>query len=103
MRLDCELFARVAGGHTPWLDRGLPLLSRTVGRWVAESEIAEFLGDTERAHEGVAIGSYPFFRDGRTGANFVVRATERELLDACADALAAGLAAQGLEVVEGGI
>src|SRR3954451_15576563 len=38
VKLDCELFARVAGGHTPWLDRGLPLLSRSAnhsGLWVA--------------------------------------------------------------------
>jgi len=38
VRLDCELFARVAGGHTPWLDRGLPLLSRSAnhsGLWMA--------------------------------------------------------------------
>ncbi|RYD57220.1 MAG: competence/damage-inducible protein A, partial [Sphingomonadales bacterium] len=54
-------------------------------------------------HEGVAIGSYPFFRDGRTGANFVVRATEQARLDACGDALAQGLASKGLEVVDGGI
>src|SRR3954447_24604094 len=38
VRLDCALFARVAGGHTPWLDRGLPLLSRSAnnsGVWIA--------------------------------------------------------------------
>jgi membrane-associated phospholipid phosphatase/diacylglycerol kinase family enzyme len=38
VRLDCGLFARVAGGHTPWLDRGLPLLSRSAnnsGVWIA--------------------------------------------------------------------
>ena len=38
IRLDCELFARLAGGHTPWLDRSLPLLSRSAnhsGLWIA--------------------------------------------------------------------
>src|SRR5215218_8062514 len=38
VRLDCDLFARVAGGHTPWLDRGLPLLSRSANHsvlWIA--------------------------------------------------------------------
>src|SRR3954452_3995938 len=38
VRLDCGLFARVAGGHTPWLDRGLPLLSRSANHsrlWLA--------------------------------------------------------------------
>ncbi len=88
---------------TGTLEGGRPVLSRTVGAWVAESEIADMLAATERAHEGVAIGSYPFFRDGRTGANFVVRATDRAVLDACAEDLIAGLAAKGLEAVDGGI
>jgi len=88
---------------TGTLEGGLPVLSRTVGAWVAESEIADMLRETEHAHEGVAIGSYPFFRDGRVGANFVVRATEQALIDATAAALIAGLRASGREPVDGGI
>src|SRR4051812_47621855 len=40
VRLDGHLFARVAGGHTPWLDRGVPLLSRSANHgllWIAVS------------------------------------------------------------------
>jgi molybdenum cofactor synthesis domain-containing protein len=85
------------------LEGGLPLVSRTIGSWVAESEIAELLGSTERAFDGVTIGSYPFFRDGRTGANFVVRATSQEVVDACVAALVAGLDTAGHEVFDGGI
>jgi molybdenum cofactor synthesis domain-containing protein len=88
---------------TGTLEGGRPVLSRTVGAWVAESEIADLLRETERAHEGVAIGSYPFFREGRVGANFVVRATEQELLDACAEALMQGLRERGVEAADGGI
>jgi len=79
------------------------VVSGTIGCWVAESEIADLLGATERAHEGVAIGSYPFFRDGRTGANFVVRATDAQMVDGCIADLTAQLEAQGREVVAGGI
>lgn len=85
------------------LEGGRPVLSRTIGCWVAESEIAALLGDTERAHPGVAIGSYPFFREGRTGANFVVRATEQAVVDGCVADLTARLTAAGFAVVEGGI
>ncbi|KRC81462.1 competence/damage-inducible protein A [Sphingomonas sp. Root241] len=88
---------------TGTLEGGLPVLSRTVGAWVAESEIADLLGETERAHAGVAIGSYPFFRDGRTGANFVVRATGQELVDRCVAALIDALRAVGHDVIDGGI
>src|SRR5215212_4174808 len=38
VQLDCDLFARVAGGHTPWLDKGLPRLSRSANHsvlWIA--------------------------------------------------------------------
>ena len=85
------------------LEGGAPLLSETLGCWVAESEVAELLRTTERAHEGCQIGSYPFFREGRVGANFVVRSTEADVLEACVAALAVGLAATGRETARGGI
>ncbi|HZU64719.1 MAG TPA: competence/damage-inducible protein A, partial [Novosphingobium sp.] len=88
---------------TGTLEGGLPVLSGTVGCWVGESEVASLLGETEKAHEGVAIGSYPFFREGRTGANFVVRTVDAGQLDACLAAISAGLVAMGREPVAGGI
>ena len=88
---------------TGTLEGGAPLLSETVGCWVAESEIADMLGAIERAHEGCQIGSYPFFREGRTGSNFVIRSTEAEKLSACADALAAELDAIGRPAIRGAI
>jgi molybdenum cofactor synthesis domain-containing protein len=81
------------------LEGGRPLLSRTIGCWVAESEVAELLGAVEREHEACRIGSYPFFRKGRVGANFVVRSTDEAALEACSGDLAARLAAAGREVV----
>jgi molybdopterin-biosynthesis enzyme MoeA-like protein len=88
---------------TGTLEGGLPVLSRTVGAWVAESEIADLLRETERAHAGVSIGSYPFFREGRVGANFVARSADEGLVDACLAELTAGLRAAGYEVVAGGV
>lgn len=85
------------------LEGGAPLISATLGCWVAESEVADLLAATERAHEGCQIGSYPFFREGRVGANFVVRSTEQGVLDTCVSALAAGLEATGRTTVAGGI
>lgn len=88
---------------TGTLEGGLPVLSRTIGCWVAESEVAATLAAVERAHDGVAIGSYPFFREGRTGANFVVRSTDQAVLDACVADLTARLEAEGRAVVVDGI
>jgi molybdopterin-biosynthesis enzyme MoeA-like protein len=88
---------------TGTLEGGRPLLSRTLGCWVAESEVAETLRETERAHPGCQIGSYPFFREGRVGANFVVRSTEEAILAGCIDDLAARLAAAGHATVTDGV
>lgn len=88
---------------TGTLEGGLPVLSRTIGCWVAESEVADLLRHAERNHDGVAIGSYPFFREGRVGANFVVRATEPALIDACIADLTSQLEHQGRTVVADGI
>ena len=85
------------------LEGGLPLLSQTVGSWAAESELADLLRETERAHEGCVIGSYPFFREGRVGANFVVRSVDAARLEECSEALVAGLRALGREAIAGGI
>lgn len=88
---------------TGTLEGGLPLLAQTIGCWVQESEVAVLLGETEQAHPGCQIGSYPFFREGRVGANFVVRSVEEAALGACVAALSVGLAALGREAVAGGI
>ena len=46
---------------TGTLEGGRPVVSGTIGCWVGESEVAELLRQAEKSHEGVAIGSYPFF------------------------------------------
>jgi len=79
------------------LEGGRPLLSRTIGCWAPESEVADLLGETERAHEGCQIGSYPFFKDGKVGANFVIRSLDEGALEACASDLLHRLEQAGRE------
>ena len=81
------------------LEGGRPLLSRTIGCWAPESEVAELLRATEADHAGCQIGSYPFFKQGKAGANFVIRSTEEGALVACASDLVARLQQAGLPVV----
>lgn len=85
------------------LEGGLPLLNATIGCWVMESEVAKLLRETEKTHMACQIGSYPFYREGRTGANFVIRSTDQAALNACVDALDEGLRALGCEPVADGI
>lgn len=98
-----HITAMMLDALTGVLEGGQPLLSRTIGGWVPESEVADLLRATEKAHALCQIGSYPFFREGRVGANFVVRSTNAAALDACLADLEAGLAAAGRETVAGGI
>lgn len=95
--------AQMLDALTGTLEGGLPVVSRTLGCWVAESEVADLLRDAERAHDGCQVGSYPFFREGRTGANFVVRSTDPAAADACLAAIADGLVARGYSPVADGI
>jgi molybdopterin-biosynthesis enzyme MoeA-like protein len=88
---------------TGTLEGGKPLVSVTVGAWSPESEVADLLREAEQANEGVAIGSYPFFKQGRVGANFVVRSEEERLARQVAAELETALAAAGYAPVEGGI
>lgn len=83
------------------LPGGAPVLSRTVAAWTQESTVAAVLGDVEKAHEGVQIGSYPFWREGRTGANFVIRATDPLLLETVAAALMTALRDIDVDPVDG--
>jgi molybdenum cofactor synthesis domain-containing protein len=88
---------------TGTLEGGAPLVARTIGCWCAESDVADLLRTAEQCHEGVAIGSYPFFREGGVGANFVIRATDAALVDRCTAALAAALGEAGYPPADGGI
>jgi molybdenum cofactor synthesis domain-containing protein len=81
------------------LEGGKPLLSRTIGCFVPESEVAQVLQETERAHPGTQIGSYPFYREGKVGAEFVIRSTEAQMLDACVEDLIGRIESTGRQVI----
>ena len=85
------------------LEGGRPLVSVTVGAFAPESEVADLLRQAEQSAEGISIGSYPFFKQGRVGSNFVVRSEDEGRARAVAEDLAGKLAEVGYEPVEGGI
>jgi len=85
------------------LEGGRPVVSVTIGARAPESDVADLLRETEAAHPGVSIGSYPFFKDGGYGANFVIRSENTELARRTGDVLAARLRDAGYEPVDGGL
>jgi molybdenum cofactor synthesis domain-containing protein len=98
-----HIAAQMLDSLTGTLEGGEPLLSETLGCWVAESEVADLLREIERAHAECQIGSYPFFREGRIGANFVIRSTDAEALKSCVDTLCEALAEAGHDFTPGGV
>jgi molybdenum cofactor synthesis domain-containing protein len=95
--------AAMLAALTGKLEGGRPIVSVTVGARAPESDVADLLRETEEAHPGVAIGSYPFFRDGKFGSNFVIRSEDGELARETGDDLAQRLREAGFEPFEGGI
>ncbi len=85
------------------LEGGRPLVSVTVGAFAPESEVADLLRQAEQSAEGISIGSYPFFKEGKVGSNFVVRSENADQARAVADELAGKLADVGYQPVAGGI
>jgi molybdenum cofactor synthesis domain-containing protein len=85
------------------LEGGRPLVSVTVGAFAPESEVADILRQTEQSADGISIGSYPFFKEGRIGSNFVVRSDDADRAREVADNLAEKLAEIGYPPVTGGI
>ena len=98
-----HICAQMLDSLTGTLEGGAPLLTETIGFWGAESEAADLLRDIEQAHANCSIGSYPFFREGRTGANFVIRSTDADDLRSCTDTLCEALAEAGFDFTPGGI
>ena len=98
-----HIAAQMLDALTGTLEGGAPLLSETIGCWVAESEVADLLREVEKAHAGCSIGSYPFFKDGKVGANFVIRSTSADDLASCADTLCEALGEAGVDFTPGEI
>lgn len=98
-----HIAASMLGGLTGHLQGGRPIVSVTVGARAAESDVADLLRETEEANPGVAIGSYPFFKEGGYGANFVIRSEDADLARRTGDELAARLREAGYDPVGGGI
>ncbi|MDA0367669.1 MAG: molybdopterin-binding protein [Proteobacteria bacterium] len=64
---------------------GTPLKSRAIDARLPEGVIAKGLGEVQARFAAVDIGSYPYFRDGRSGCTLVLRGADETLLDQAAE------------------
>jgi len=82
------------------LRSGVVVVSRTVRvEGFGEGVIAAPLEQVAKAHPGMALGSYPFFSEGRYGANLVLRGRDPAELDATVAELVEALAAANIAPV----
>jgi molybdenum cofactor synthesis domain-containing protein len=80
---------------------GQPLISATIGAFLGEGIIAAGLGALQTRYPELEIGSYPFARDGRYGASFVLRGTDQAPIERAAVELRHLIRSLGAEPIEG--
>lgn len=84
----------------PGLRRGRPVLARSVSVHLPEGTLAAGFRDLQARYAAIQMGSYPFYRDGKYGADLVLRGTDAATLADAIAALKAMLAALGGDPVE---
>lgn len=80
-----KIMQAMFGGLRHRLVGGAPMISKTVTSTVPEGKAGQGLWELQDKYPETEIGSYPFFRDGKPGANIVVRAQDQALVDAAID------------------
>jgi len=83
------------------LAHGDKMLSKTVSGYIGEGIIAKDLGALQLRYPALDIGSYPFFRQGKFGASFVIRGTEEESIGNAAAELRTIIRTLGADPIEG--
>ena len=86
------VFEAMVASVLPTLTGGAPLISETLRVDRPEGEIAGPLGDVAGRYADLSIGCYPFIRDGRAGANVVIRGTEGDRVKAALNDLVTAFA-----------
>ncbi|MBS0473050.1 MAG: competence/damage-inducible protein A [Proteobacteria bacterium] len=81
----------------PRLKRGAVVHAATIQTTLPEGRLAEGLGAIQRDNKTVAIGSYPFYREGGNGVQLVARGRNPDEVEAAARQIEAMLRALGSE------
>lgn len=77
-----SVFQAMVASVLPTLTGGAPLLSQTLRIDRGEGDIAGPLGVLAHDFSDLSIGSYPFQKDGKYGANIVIRGQDGARIDA---------------------
>lgn len=75
------VFQAMVATVLPTLTGGDPLISKTLRIERGEGDIAGLLGMLAKAYPDLSLGSYPYQKDGKYGANIVIRGTDGVRVD----------------------
>ena len=95
-----SILKSMLGGLNNILIGGDPILSKTINLRTYESEIAESLTNVQNNNQGVEIGSYPFFRQGKLGVSIVLRSVDKSKIDNCNLQILEFVKTKNIKVVE---
>jgi molybdenum cofactor synthesis domain-containing protein len=82
------VFQAMVASVLPTLTGGAPLISQTLRIDRGEGDIAGPLGTLAEEFPDLSMGSYPFQKDGKYGANIVIRGTDNAQIDTAISKLA---------------
>lgn len=77
-----SVFQAMVASVLPLLVGGAALISKTMRIERGEGDIAGPLGELAERYETLAMGSYPFQKDGKYGAHIVIRGNDETQIDA---------------------
>ncbi|MEM8848559.1 MAG: molybdopterin-binding protein [Pseudomonadota bacterium] len=86
------VFQAMVASVLPTLTGGTPLTSTSTRIDRGEGDIAGPLGEIATAFPDLSVGSYPFQKDGKFGANIVIRGQDPALVQTATDRLRATFA-----------
>ena len=84
-------------GLSARLQGGVVMTRITVQCATGEGSIATILADVQAAHDGISIGSYPWFKPGNFGTAVVISGLDEVVARQAAEAVAAAVRAFGAE------
>ena len=96
-----QVFQAMIDNVLPMLKSGAKMLSHALPCPYGEGDIGTLLTAVQKAHPQTSIGSYPKYDGQRFSTEIVVRARDRETLDAAANAVAEMIA--GIDVAKASI
>ena len=95
-----SILESMVNGLTNRIIGGKKILSKTISVSTVESEIAKPLEDVQNKFYQVEIGSYPFFRFGKVGVSIVIRSTQWNQIEDCAEQIKNFIQQKKIRIIE---